>query len=404
MYPKNDKKSISPDARSDTKIDLFIILAILALMIVPVIVNFGFRLNAGDGQIELLISSGFEELFGRETAESLLREFEERNPDMRISQAVAGEKNKEPDIFIFDDGEYNALAAAGTLVSLSPYLHTESGAEQSAIPIVSFMDLLFYNIELLKAAGFDRPPKTRDEFIAYAKAVPSASGFPNDNQALYRDVFSWIWAAGGGFWSSSTPQFNNKAVTADISFLGRLNREARSFETTGAERLEEFAQGKTALMIASTRDISALRKKMGDDTFGITTIPGSAGKYSVCLSGFYAGISSACAYSDEAWRFLLFLAEQSPLIGAGLKAVPGGISDFPFRDYMKDDPFYSKAWDIFESSEIVQGFTGKAGGKEFEDIAREELRIFFESSRSAEETTAAIQRRWDAVPLPLDRE
>lgn len=406
VYLKNNKKSIS----SVEPVDLFIALCVLVLMISPIISNFILRLNTGIKRTEMFLSVRCEELFGKDTTQTLLREFEERNPDLQIK--TAGEKSREPDILIFDENDYNDLVARGALASLETYIHTENRTVQFAVPLVSFMDLLFYNIELLKNAGFARPPKTRDEFFACAKAVSDGGGASgaamslnfNDKQALSRDVFSWIWASGGDFWSGTKgPIINSKSVIGDISFLGRLYREGvlapRTFDMTGERRLEEFAQGKIAMITASTHDIPLLRKKMGDGAFGITAIPGSVGKYNIGLSGCYAGISSNCAYPDEAWTFLVFLIEQSSSLCEELKAVPGVVSGLFPGAYIKDDPFYLKAWNIFESSEIVQGFSGKAGWKAYSLILQEEMQAFFENMQTAEETAALIQRRWDTVFL-----
>ncbi|MDR0486741.1 MAG: extracellular solute-binding protein, partial [Treponema sp.] len=164
VYLKNNKKSIS----SVEPVDLFIALCVLVLMISPVISNFILRLNTGIKRTEMFLSVRCEELFGKDTTQTLLREFEERNPDLQIK--TAGEKSREPDILIFDENDYNDLVARGALASLETYIHTENRTVQFAVPLVSFMDLLFYNIELLKNAGFARPPKTRDEFFACAKA------------------------------------------------------------------------------------------------------------------------------------------------------------------------------------------------------------------------------------------
>jgi multiple sugar transport system substrate-binding protein len=366
-----------------------------------------FRYTAGPNRTELILAGQCEALFGKETVDALIREFEERNPELRIrlTASDSGAKNRSgPDIIIFDEDEFNGL----NLSSLNSYMHTESGAEQQAIPLVSFMDLLFYNIELLKAAGFDRPPKTRTEFLACARAVSAAhaadgnsagSGIygaalglsPRDPQALRRDVFSWIWAAGGELRQEGA--FGGKTVSDVLDFLGQLKSEGAlapgSFEKTGAERLEEFARGKIALMIASARVIPALQKEMGGN-FGITVIPGSAGpappgKNILGLSGIYAGISAASAHPDEAWGFLIFLAEKSPVLSAKLKAVPGSLPG-PFSasnagavadDYKTGDPIYSKARDIFEASDIPQGFAGQPLSEEFERIVRKELNVLF---------------------------
>jgi len=421
VYHKDKKKSIDISRR----IDIFLILIILILLISPFLVNFFFRMKAEITQINLYISPHFEELLGKETVETLLLEFGEQNPDLRVRTANPAE-GKNADIFIFDESEYRTLVASGSLKELNSYIYGTSvrfstARRQLAIPLVSFMDLLFFNIDLLTAAGFDRPPKTKEEFLTYARAVSggneglleNAYGTAlslsfRDGQAIPRDIFSWIWASGGDFHpEENRPFLNAAAMSADISFLGILYRERllapRIFDTTGDQRLEEFAQGKIAMMVASTRAIPYFRKKMGDDTFGITAIPfsgngsGSWGKYSIGLSNIYAGIHKECEYPDEAWSFLEFLAGKSPLFCEILKAVPGVVSDIIPGDYVKNDPIYSKARDIFESSAVVQSFSGNPNSEKYENAFLEELQFLFRSNRSPQDTINAIQRRWDEI-------
>jgi ABC-type glycerol-3-phosphate transport system substrate-binding protein len=424
------------------RIDIFLMLAILILIIAPLFVNLSFKGGAKPKQVNLSLSLNCEKLFGTEITEILLKEFGERYPDFRFqllnaSVATPEAKGRDskpdkktkgspssaetkvrvlaPDILIFDDEDFSALVAEGALMELNSYTNYESGSKQFAIPLVSFMDMLFYNINILSSAGFIRPPKTREEFAAYAKAVSGgnfsgASGAAvslsqKDHHSLSRDIFSWIWAAGGNFWSEeeNRPVLNTRAIISDITFLGSLNRDGafapEIFNTSGEQRLEQFAQGKTAMMIASTRDISLLRKKMGDDAFGITTVPvpGTGGRYGTGLSTIYAGINADTAHPDEAWSFLEFLTEKLSLFCTELKAVPGAVSDLIPGDYVREDPFYSKAWDIFESSRVVQGFTGKPNAEEYETAFLEELKIFFETNRTAQETVSAIQSRWDEI-------
>jgi multiple sugar transport system substrate-binding protein len=281
--------------------------------------------------------------------------------------------------------------------------------------------LLFYNIDILTATGFNSPPKTRDEFLAYSSAVlrrsqqqhpclaTNLSGAAlslsrKDRQALSRDIFSWIWAGGASFWSDGDkPTLDTRTLINDFTFLGTLNRDGLLspgiFETTGQQRIEQFVQGRVAMMIASSQIIPYLRERMGDDSFGITTIPYSAagGSYHVGLSAFYAGINVNSAYLDEAWRFLMFLTEKSAFFCAELKAIPGIVSNIVPGDYVTGDFFYSKAWDIFESSRIAEGFSGKPNAEEYENAFWDELQIFFETNRTAPQTVTAIQLRWAAI-------
>jgi len=437
MYSENGKKSIY----FNNRLDIIIFISVFILIISPIIFSSILRLIAKSGQIDIYLSAGCEEFFGGKTMETLALEFEKQNPDLRIKLLnVSGEKGREPDILFFDEGEFNALIASDALLPLGSFLGDESGGQKQAVPLVSFMDLLFYNIELLRAAGFDRPPKTRDEFLVYAKTISAANNgiladaagavmaLSSENmQSLSREIFSWIWAGGGNFWPNedTAPVINTRQMINDFIFLNRLFRgEAQalspepdmepgavpqnkalftnSFETTGDQALEGFARGKIAMIIASARTIPALREKMGDNAFGITTIPGAgtAGKYSVSLTGIFAGINKNCEYPDAAWVFLDFLAAKSPLFCAQLKAIPGYAPDLSpgdNRNYIKEDIFYSKAWDIFETSLVIKGFLGVPCAQEYENAVYEEIKLFFEGNRTAQETVNAIQKRWDEV-------
>jgi len=425
MYLKNLKKSIcniGADIITRVKksishinsIDIIIIIAILILTISSLIMKMPVKKEAVSKQVNLYMSVNGEELFGKELMETLISEFEEKNPDIRLLFANNDSDTEiEPDVLFFIEGDYSALIAANALTELNSFTNYESDARQMAIPLVSFMDMLFYNIDILTTAGFDHPPKSRDEFLVYARKVSrgnfGAAGYAlslsqNDHQALSRDIFSWIWAAGGSFWPEEgiTPTLT-RAMTNDISFFGVLNREGLLapdvFETTGDQRLDSFIRGKTAMMIASTRTIPYLRTKMGDNTFGVTTIPGpeTGGKYNIGISSIYAGISANTSHTDKAWSFLAFLAEKSPLLCAELKAVPGMVSSIIPGNYVSDDLFYSKAWDIFEASVIAEGFSGKPNAQKYETIFLEELRTFFENNRTPLQTTGAIRQRWNEV-------
>jgi len=387
------KDSMYPVSRAD----IFVIAALLIVIITPFIINLFFKLEVKSKQVSLYVSVNGEEIFGKELMETLMQEFEEKNPDIRLRFAYASSAT-EPDIIFFNEGDYAPLVAEEALTELNAFTNYDSGTRQMAIPLVSFINMLFYNIDILSAAGFDRPPKTRDEFLNYARTVSrrnsGAAGYAlslsqNDRQGLYRDVFSWIWASGDNFFSGEdeAPVFSRNINNA-ISFFGVLNREGLLapdiFETTGEERLDSFAQGKIAMMIASTRAIPYLRVKMGDSAFGVTTIPvsGTGGKYAVSISSIYAGISANTANLEKAWSFLAFLASKSPLFCAKLNAVPGLISNIIPGDYVKDDIFYSKAWDIFEASGITESFSVKPEAREYENNFLEELKSFFESGQT----------------------
>ncbi|MDR2964242.1 MAG: extracellular solute-binding protein [Treponema sp.] len=269
------------------------------------------KISADIRLANLYISPRFEELFGKTMAENLLREFNEANPDIRVrilpAQTDKNQPEREPDIIIYDNSD--SLDEAASLAPLNSYIENDSEDIIFAIPLVSFMDVLFYNINILSAAGFDRPPRTRGEYIIYSRTV--------QDSGIYTDDLS-------------APE-NNKPEK---------------------QKLEDFVQGNAALITASTRAISFLRERLEDNEFSLTSIPtatdGSVGRYNINLTGIYAGIGINSANSDAAWSFIEFLTEKRALFCEMFQAVPGVISDIIPGDYVNNDPFYSKAWDIFE--------------------------------------------------------
>jgi multiple sugar transport system substrate-binding protein len=387
------------------KVDLILLAAVVAVLSF-IIVNRACRTGTlhMSRRIEITISPQCKDFFGNDILNALIHEFETQNPDLRIREA----SRENADIIFFDDSELgsliNATANAPALASLAPYIHIETQTEQWAaqwaarwvLPLVSFMDLFVYNIDILKAADCDRPPKTRAEFLAAARAVaksnpalpdqepvfPFALGLSNsDPVALRRNFYPWIWANGGDIpvidTSDKKPAFP-KVITDTIAFFGQLNSEGLlapgTFEKTAVRRLEEFAQGKIAMIAASARDITFLRHNARGITFGITAMPtATLGKNRLGLSGIYAGISNNCTLPDEAWTFLAFIAGKSYVLAEAVGAVPGRYPNVFSGDYIEKDPLYSKAWDIFEAADIIDYRPGQPSEEEINRILREKL-------------------------------
>jgi multiple sugar transport system substrate-binding protein len=379
------------------KIDIILFIAAVVVLAVALIGR-GSGKPAESGRTEIYISAQCEYFFGRELTSALIQEFERQNPDLRILTVDGG-----ADIVFFDDAGFAGLTGTGAdgdsppLASLSSYILNETGEEQRAVPLVHFMDLFFYNIDLLTAADCIRPPKSRAEFLTAAKAVAGLgmaagnTGGPvyglapglsrEDPTALRREIYPWIWADGGevSTVSADGKTLLSKSATDTIAFFGQLNREGLlapgTFEKTTAQRLEEFAEGKIAMMAASARDIPYLRRNARDVNFGITAMPAATAfsKNRLGLSGIYAGISGGSELQDEAWAFLAFVAGKRQSLYAALGAVPGIYPDVNHGEYLDEDPLLSKAWEIFEAADIVEYHPDRPGEEETGRMVWEKL-------------------------------
>ena len=359
------------------QLDMFLFIAAIVIFAFFIIARF-FKTPIIQQRTDLNVSSRLAEIFGEDIAKNIINEYEAENPHMRI-HLIDQTGEIFPDVVFFDDDLLSDLALQATsqqaaesqsmLASLDPYMYSGDQTEsaQLALPLVAFVDLFFYNIDILAAAGRVRPPKTRAELLETAKAVAAAGKeniFPlalslsadstgGMSGALRRELYPWIWADGPEILDRGSL---SRSSANTITFMNQLNREGLLapgiFERTSLQNIEEFAEGKLAMMAASSMHIPYLQKK--NINFNVTAFPSTApGKNRLGISRIYTGISAASALQDEAWAFLNLIAGKTQLLAHALNAVPGIYPvNFP-GDYIAENDLLSKAWEIFEAAEIV---------------------------------------------------
>jgi multiple sugar transport system substrate-binding protein len=387
------------------------------------------------GKTALVFAQWWQEELEEDALESIVREFEAQNPgitvrlDHRPYETLAAELLQAegeaplPDILGLDSHWLYDLVRQDALEPLGPYKSGGSALEEVfpderpgtyehwALPLISFMAPLFYNSALLEAAGFNRPPKTRGEFLSYARALtdpPSGSyGLalalsPETPQGLYRDVFSWIWASGVEFTPETLPDFTDPAVIATLDFLNQLYREGllspSPFTKTGEEKRREFMEGRAAMMIGSVPEVSRIMRERAELSFGISTIPAAdkyLGRPAFGLTGWYAGISRESRHKDEAWAFLSFLSERRSFLASMAHAVPGNEAET--AEAAGENFLYAKAYDMYTAAAAADRFVGIPRLKELEAILREELAALFEGKSDPPGTARTIQERLSAL-------
>jgi multiple sugar transport system substrate-binding protein len=382
----------------------------------------------------LVFTQWWQDEMEAETLSVLKTEFETLNPGVivqldnrsytEILSALRSSEESplESDILGLDPFWFEDLIRQDLLEPLDTYNSPGNPSQgSSAVPdqgyekwgrhLISFTSPLYYNIELLQSAGFDRPPKSRAEILTYARAVTDRSAgqyamvlalSPENPQGIYRDFFSWIWASGPSMTQEGRPNFSSWAITGTLAFLKQLRQEGfllpGTFSKTDADKREAFILGRSAMMISSVADIHVLRERMGESAFGITSVPGEpsfGGKPILGLTSWYLGIPRSTKHKDEAWTFLSFLLERGALIAEKAHAVPGSRSNA--IDFISEDPLYAKAYDMYTAGETVREFIGVPRVDEFEAIVREQIYALFEKDQSPEETARHIQQRWEEL-------
>lgn len=244
-----------------------------------------------------------------------------------------------------------------------PALMEQQMIEPEIFPILTFFYPLFYNTEILQKNGFNRPPKTRTEFLAQAKEIVDpetgtyaiALALGKDNtRGIIRDIYSWICASGVIAPAESS-------YLSALEFLAALESEGLTLPGTfllgEEEKRQAFIAGEIAFMIGTAEDMEMLKASMGA-SFDYTAVPApdaylgkpvfASGAWTLGIpNGVTAGNHSASAHKEEALSFMAFLQEHGQRLAQDW-AIPENNSLSAVQDQ-----FYSKARELYISGELA---------------------------------------------------
>jgi ABC-type glycerol-3-phosphate transport system substrate-binding protein len=205
--------------------------------------------------------------------------------------------------------------------------------------------ILFYNKDMLAAAGIDGPPQTTDELMdaALELKTPTQAGFcmrATDGPNVY--PFTDIWnkfspytdnIKGTWFDAGWNPQINAATTVEAVTFYQQILTQAGPNGIANysfPECLADMQQGKLAMWL----DDASLEGSVEDET--ASTVAGKVGYSSIpcppvnpdhCVSGApYSGYINANAKNKEAaWLFLTYLTSpemQEASAAAGVNPQP----------------------------------------------------------------------------------
>ncbi|MDR0496635.1 MAG: extracellular solute-binding protein [Treponema sp.] len=383
------------DSRKKVDLPLFAVaLVILAMALYRWGTSGGFhRDGSATRATRIVFTQWWENELEEDALQEIVTEFESLHKGIEIVLSSKSYEDLRQDFFNPHITVFHGDIFALDLLWVPELQNKEIIVKSEIDPIFTFISVLFYNIEILKDAGFFRPPKTRSEFIDQAKAITGKEknlwGLALDESSsrwIYDDVFPWIWSAGIQLLKDGKPIVNSRQVIDSFSFLASLNNEGL-IVPGDRKKLEDFISGRTAFMIAPARDIKLVMEQMGDLAFDITSVPSPANNTGKIFYGTMAwtiGINSASANKEEARLFADFLTGKASILSQKAGAIP---------DSNSTDHFSSKLWEIAIAGEPSQEFSGLPW-TELEKTFSEELYSLFAGSTSPAEMTAAIQEKW----------
>lgn len=219
------------------------------------------------------------------------------------------------------------------------------------IPLVTEREVLYYNTEILSAAGLE-VPTTLEELEATAAAAHDPAngvyGFVARGQraAAVTQFSSFLYSFGGDFDSDGQATLDTPEARAAYEFYSGLLREYGPPGTTDmswAQALPVFAQGQAAFYT----DADSLYANFEDpatsnviDKVGFALFPaGDAGSRPYNIPSWALGINEFSTNKDNAWTFVQWatspevsLAIQQtgvPLARSSVWENPEGVTGFP---------------------------------------------------------------------------
>ena len=243
--------------------------------------------------------------------------------------------------------------------------------EMVGLPFLNSTLLLYYNEDMLKAAGFDAPPATLDELAEYTAALTEKNGsdvsrYGFECQVKRYQLVNYICAQGTDAYFGDQEGGRAGAMTKitageNGTLKAFLEKWDKLVETDGYQYVEgtvaeEFASQTTAMALFSSSKVTNVLELVGDSfNWGTAPIPlvnagdnGSAAVGGSCLVLFDRGDKNRLA---GAWDFMQYLstADAQYRISTNSGYVPTNKEAAELADmqaFWNNAPQYKTAFDI----------------------------------------------------------
>jgi multiple sugar transport system substrate-binding protein len=249
--------------------------------------------------------------------------------------------------------------------------------KQYAIPYTMDSYMLYYNKDMLKAAGIKEPPKTISDLKKYAQLLTKKDSNGEYTQLGYISDFPWLdvlnmsFAFGENFYDYK----NDKVTCNSKKNIDALTFKVGSYQSPfDAEKIKKFKSGfgeyespnnpffqkQLAFDIEGEWFTTFLKKYAKDINYGIVPIPYPDGHPELSNGGqIQSGmlyVSKACKNKDAAYEFINYLTSDVPNINfcTAKGSLPASLSA------IKSPLFTKKAPELAPFIQIVKSGHAKA--------------------------------------------
>ncbi|GHT63297.1 sugar ABC transporter substrate-binding protein [Spirochaetia bacterium] len=333
------------------------------------------------------------------------------NDQQKLIVALAS--NEAPDVVKGSNSQVTTYQANGLLTSLKSYVDkdkfdtkafaaksTEANSikgELFALPLSGYTIQMFYNKDLLKAAGYSEPPKTVEEMYEIAVKATKLDaggnidvlGYPLFPLASARQEL--IYAFGGRWWAEDgktlTPQSPGviESLTYNVRYrnlygIGKVQAFVATANTNRYTEQDMFFAGKQLFRLDGSWLPSMMANFKSTVNYGIALIPGTKANPALQGTSRYETesvfIPITAAHKDGAWDFIKWLSGP---VGAKILLVGNG--NLPALQ------------SLYTDAELL----AKPGFKEFMDALRLEKGIQYAQITDFAEYTSLLNEYLDYV-------
>jgi len=196
------------------------------------------------------------------------------------------------------------------------------GNKYYAFPFTKSALGMWYNLDLIKAAGFSAPPKTWAEFEEQCKAITAKTG---KKAYAYRDdastVDGWFYSRGVQQLNAGQTEatFNSPQGVEALAMLVRLFEDGSAYKPEGSYADQaEFGKGNVAFNFGSTSGTYYYDKAIKDSgspvkEWGQTNMPQLDAKNptTVLYGGSFCVFKTTDIKQKAAWLFLKFFTDTA---------------------------------------------------------------------------------------------
>ncbi len=285
-----------------------------------------------------------------------------------------------------------------------------------AMPFNSSTILLYYNKTAFDQAGISRAPRTLDELAVTAQALVQKDARGNVIRSGFANVPTTyeliVWLGQQNHLSYITDQENGHAGNPTrvlfhengtmVNFLNKWKAlyNTGALENLTSDRNGAFASGRTAMIVASTSNLTTILSMVGDRfEVGVANFPmvdeQATGGVNVGGGAIWA-FDNGSGNRDAAWEFVKFAssAEQQLAwhIATGYFPIHRDTYSLPdFEDHIAKNPLFKVAIDqLMQSNPQLQGIWVPSAYQIYYAFQTGILKMLTEN-RSPEETSKALE-------------